>query len=226
MNDIELLYNKARKAYESGDKETTYKTYKDIYKMDSKSLEAEFFIIYFDAMKATMKDFWSTSISVMNIERIIFASIKKKITDNNQPKAVEFVFNALCEVSKKFTHDTKHAFAKADQSVRDEFISEYVSTLSVASEMLYSCGDDLVSVYGDKYYSYAISAWKDAIKINSSYVKYVINKDEHLNTLDKYAKKIQKVEKEYVLPEFQKCINTNTNVKTKIKNLFGKLKHK
>lgn len=224
MSDINLLYSQARDAREKGDKENSYKLYKEINKADPNNWEAKFYITYFDAMKASMKDFWSISIAVLNLEREIFDVIKKNINEKEEASAIEQVCKGLKEISKKFTHDTKLSFARADQSVRDESVSEYVSTLSVAAEMLYSCGDDITEKFGDKYCLLANSVWKQAIEINSSYVKYVIKREGHFATINKYVNKIQEKEKDYVAPEIRIPSDNGSSVTSKIRRLFKKFK--
>ena len=224
MNNIEALYQKAHEAKRNGDISLLIDCYKKINKIDAYSWEAKFCLTYYKAMEAEEKNFWSESIEVMNTERDIFSTLKNGIDKKEEPIAVEAVYKGICDISQKFTHDTKHNFSKKDDNAKNDSISEYVGKLSIASELLYSCGDEIEACFGDKYYSFAIDTWKKAIKINASYVKFVLNINEQQNTIDKYTEKIMKLDKEYKKPELNIPSSSGSSFASKIKNFFRKNK--
>lgn len=224
MDNIETLYKKAHEAKQKGDITLLRQYYKSINEIDPDNWEAKFCLTYYKAMEAKEKDFWSESIAVMNVEREIFATIKKGIDKSEEPIAIKSIYTGICEISKKFTHDTKHSFARKDNETRNENISEYVGKLSIASELLYSCGDEIESCFGDKYYSYAVDTWKKAIEINTTYVKYVLNKKEHSKTIDKYAEKILKLDKDYKKPEIELLSASTSSFTSKLKKFINNFK--
>ena len=220
MNDPSNSYDIARSAIKEKDIATAYKYYKEIFDNNPSEWEANFYTVYCEAMMAKKKDFWSASISVMNIEKKIFTAIRDCIKEEEKDIAIKSVCEGFTEVSNKFTDDTNKNFAHLSHSIREEFIYDYVSTLSVSAEVMYTCGEELISTFGDRYSSHAVSAWERAIEINSSYIKYVTNKKEHFNTIHQFEHKIKKYDSTYKAPHIDVSGHEHNSKIRKIMDLF------
>lgn len=227
MNDkINNLYKKAREAKSAGKDEEAYNYFKEIKALDEESWEAKFEITYYEAITSSVHGIWSASVNVLNIEKLIFNAIHKYIPDEEKDEAVHDVFKGLTYIAEKFTKDSTHHFNSLRKVFKEDHVSEHVSSLSVAAEIMYLCGDSIIATFGERYYDYAVSSWKTAIRINSSYVKFVSNKREHFKTIKKYTEKIHKYDKEYEAPAISRNEHSNKNVSEKIKMFIKNLNSK
>lgn len=223
VDKIEDLYARARHATRECENEKAYRYYKEIQKIDANNWEANFMIIYFEAINTPANNIWAASVAVLNIENKIFCAIRDEIKEEDKEKAIKSVCDGLSQIADKFTKDAKNKFDKTYESIKSDFISEYVNNLTVAAEIMYLCGDSLNSTFKEDYISDVITAWKKAIDINTMYIKFVSNRNEIENTIKKYTTKIQKYDPGYKAPHVDLSESDEKGFTFKIKRLFGRI---
>lgn len=225
-NNIIDLYEKARKAHKECDNDNAYKYYKEIQAIDENSWEANFEITYFEAMSAPEKNLWASSMAVLNIEKKIFNAIKHEIKEEEKILAIDDVCRGLTHIAERFVKTACNKFDRTEINLRDNYISEYVSSLSVAAEIMYLCGDSLSSTFKESQLHNAASAWKKAIEINIMYIKFVSNKIDQMDTIKKYTNKIKKTDDTYKAPSIEVTSHTNRSTGYKIKKFFSRINPK
>lgn len=203
-SELKNLYEIARRAKESDNSDNALKYYDMIMVKDPSSWEANFYVVYFKAMGCRIADIWSAGNSMTNCIEPVLSLVKENVTDSEErSKVVSEIYARCTTIASMLSNAARNHFEGIDASIQGQYIQEYVNNASGASDIMYKLGDTLESLFGDSYGTVAASAWKDAIRIHNTYLKYLADKDANKAKMLKYVESVKKYDSSYAAPEFQ-----------------------
>jgi uncharacterized Zn finger protein (UPF0148 family) len=202
-SELKNLYEIARRAKDSDNNENAYKYYDMIMVKDPSSWEANFYVVYFKAMSCKIAEITSAGTSVRKSLAPVLSLVQNGITDEaEQKKVVSEIYSRCSVISLMLSNAALNHFQGIGDSIRANYIQEYVNNASSAADIMYTLGNTIIDKFGDDYGTIAASSWEDGIKIHNQYLKYLNDKDSNKNVMTKYAEKIKKYHPSYSLPAF------------------------
>ena len=190
---IAKYYQLARTAKEEDDSKTAAKYYGLIREEDPESWEAKFYSIYYEAIECKVAEAYSMCVKLEKIASSILSSIK-----NNEPKDKQA--ECVLEVASKI-NDIALMFLNGNS---EEATGE-------APNLVIIWGDHLEEKYPDvsEITEQAASFWENALSVLID--TYGIGEEKIDNTVEKYSKKIQKYNRNYVVPKSNISVHTSTS---------------
>ena len=152
-NELENLYQLARRAKDTENNENAAKYYDMILIKDPTSWEAYFYSVYFKSMGCKIADIPTAATSVNNCIESTMELIKTYVADETAKQ------NAILEVCEKSKNISKLLFDGAnswmegiDQSVRMNFAGQFLSASIASAGIVKTLCDKLCSVFSDDEY--------------------------------------------------------------------------
>lgn len=198
-NELANLYQIARRAKDDNNSENAAKYYDMILVKDPTSWEAAFYVVYFKAMDCTIAQIRSAAISVSNCEDSVLKLIRDYVPEANQKYAVAEVAIRSIHIAKTLAVIAEHNYEETDYTIKDKYTQEYIDRALAARDILYTCGSQIESIFGNQKYamSYAVKAWKAGIDIHAGVIPYLANKSANWDTIAFYENKIGKYDLSY-----------------------------
>ncbi len=197
-DELNNLYEIARRAKDSGNFENAAKYYDMILAKDPQSWEANFYVPYGRIMSCKSEEVKTCSISLNNSLAFIVQLVRDDMTSQDEQK------NILLEIEKRLTEAEKAVSNKAIKLLKVDECMNYYEAQSEVFRILYGFGDCLEACFGEKYSEIAVRIWKYVIEyetrcfVNNKYVRigtYFENKvKKHIS---EYEEKIRKYDSSY-----------------------------
>jgi len=201
-DEINNLYELARRARGNGDHQNAKKYYEQILLKEPSSWEAYFFTAYSEAMSCDnarrVTDAFA-KISPCGYQALCL--IKENVSDPiRQGLAVFDVASGLRIASITLFNTAKCFYDRLDYSLRENYRLEMVSISLSAKNISYKCGDYIIELFGDKYTDKAVGCWKDGIKQQNQSLIYFSERESQISEMTEYAKKVQQYDETYQMP--------------------------
>lgn len=198
--ELANLYQVARRAKEQDNSENAAKYYDMILVKDPNSWEANFYVVYYQAMQCKIAEITQAAMSVDNNVRPVLELVKSIVDENEQKQAIVEICMKLDAISSMLYNAAESHFNGIDSSIKLNYVQEYANNVFSATQIQYTLGDAIVEMFGDKYGNQAAYAWENAVKMHSGFVKVLNDKDGNKATINSYVEKIKKYNTSYEAP--------------------------
>ena len=195
------LYQVARRARDNNDSEGAAKYYDLIQIENPTDWEASFYSTYYKAMSCKVGEIRSAAISVTNCLDTVMHLVREHVEDKDKQKAaVEEIVRRCRIIAPVLSKAAEKHYFDIGESIRGDYRQEYVDRACAARDILYTCGDAIVQIFGDgpDYAPLAADAWKDAVEMHRELLGYFRDRQGNQNQIDRYWKKIEQYDPGYV----------------------------
>ncbi len=204
-DELENLYELARRAVKEKNTENAEKYYNQILIKDPRSWEATFYQVYFNAMNCAVGEIDLAANKLINCFDSVFALVNDNVPDEETATVLFIIVEQCIEISDVLFGAAKHTY---DTIVGDDvFKSQMLCKCVSVTMMLYVLGELIEQNYdgNPELQKFAVFAWQHAIEKDSTiYKEYDIKGREiSIKQTDLYAEKIKKYDASYKKPEFK-----------------------
>lgn len=198
--ELANLYQVARRAKEQDNSENAAKYYDMILVKDPNSWEANFYVVYYQAMQCKIAEIMQAAMSVDNNVRSVLELVKSIVDENEQKQAIVEICMKLDVISSMLYNAAESHYHGIDSSIKLNYVQEYANNVFSATQIQYTLGDAIVEMFGDKYGNQAAYAWENAVKMHSGFVKVLNDKEGNKASINSYVEKIKKYNTSYEAP--------------------------
>ena len=205
--ELELLYQSARAARDSGDLQKAAGEYDQIFKKDPSSWEAAFYGSYLRAKQSTVYQVRSASYAIRNSVSTSLKLIRTHVQERQaQVNAVQDVAVHATEISNFLYDMARTHYDSLDNDAKKKNRLTLANDCSAAKDILYGLGNDVDTLFSEYPELSAViaNAWKEGVDKHSSLVQLYDYTEANRESFMEYVPKIQKYEKNYTPPEVQK----------------------
>lgn len=200
-DELKNLYEIARRAKDANNSANAAKYYDMILVKDPSSWEANYYVVYFKAMGCKIAEIWSAATSLVNCQESVIGLIKEKVSDKDQQKvALNEILTRNMSISSMLFSAAQSHYESIDSSIQLNYLQEYCNNVSSATQIMYTFGDEVDSVFNGEFSDISIQSWKSGISKHKQYVKYLQDKDGNINLINKYGDKIRKYDSSFTNP--------------------------
>ena len=200
--ELDNLYELARRARDSGDSEFGLKYYSEILIKEPYDWEAQFYVGYFRAYtydfldEQAIDEFYSSTASAVSIVEGV-----DDIGEKNE--AINLFTDETFGLVESFYEPYFEELE--DLSSDDEYYAWYVNTLFELSYLLNYYGDLVENVTDDTYQD-ALDSWIYSIDLHTPLYKHIgfFDMGEHDKYIDSYVEKIHEYDPDYEKPKPKK----------------------
>ncbi len=200
--ELKNLYELARRAKADNNSENAQKYYEQIITKDPSSWEANFYTVYYQSMNCKIGEIGVAAARVMNCEDTVFNLIKNNVLDaDEQRKAVDEVAARLISISNMLFNAYKNHYDGIDAQIQNRFVQEYANNCSLCREVAYAGGNNIISIFGDKYADIAVECWKLGVRQHNILNGVFTDKQGNAAVINSYNEKIKKYDSTYQAPQ-------------------------
>lgn len=201
-SELQNLYEIARRAKDADNNENAAKYYDQILIKDPSSWEANFYVVYFQAMSCKIAEIWSAATSIQNCIPSVLDLVKDHVTDEEQNSVIAEIYSRATIIATMLNNAAKNHYDSIDLQIRLNYAQEYINNAAACADIMYVLGNGLEDRFGDKFGTIAAEAWKDGIEIHNSNLGLLQGIEGSKNVMFGIAEKIKKYDPSYTLPEF------------------------
>lgn len=206
-DELKNLYEIARRAKDSNNSENAAKYYDMILVKDPSSWEANYYVVYFNAMSCKIGEISSAACSVSNCLESVLNLIKDNVTDKNeQGAALTEILLRNDLISQMLFNAARNHYEGIDDQVRGSFTQEYIYRASNSADIMYIYGNLVDTLFNGEYSDKSVQSWKAGINIHKEYVYLLANKDSNIKIINSYGDQIRKYDSSYTNP----TVNTSS----------------
>jgi len=199
--ELANLYQVARRAKEQNNSENAAKYYDMILVKDPNSWEANFYVVYYQAMQCKIAEIASAAISIDNNVHPVLELVKSNVsTEEEQKQAIIEICMKLDDISSMLYNAAKSHYNGIDSSIKLDYVQEYATNVFSATQIQYTLGDAIIEIFGDEYGNQAAFAWENAVKLHSGFVKILNDKEGNKARINSYVEKIKQYNASYEAP--------------------------
>lgn len=204
-NELENLYQIARRAKDENNGENASKYYDMILVKDPNSWEAAFYTVYFKAMECKIIEIQSAAIAVENCVVSVIDLIKKNLTDETEKNnAVEEVVAHSMIISDMLYNGAKNHYEGIDYLYRPDYTPEMLYNCCAARDILYTLGNQLEAQFPgeEEIIKQGAVCWINAIGKHNEINVYFKDKGKEANKkiMLYYIDKVKKYLPDYKAP--------------------------
>ena len=203
-SELQNLYKLARMAKIENNTENAEKYYDQILLKDPNSWEAAYYMIYYKAMNCRLGEIKRFAISVTNALPRVMNLVKSEIVDSDEQKSiVEEVYSRNKHIANTFFNVATNHYNDLPESLKYDGEEEYIREVIEIQEIMYYYGVIVEKLFKENSISVAIESWESGININKEIIKYLTPeaRNQQMEIIMSFAKKIQEYEPTYVMPE-------------------------
>ena len=204
--ELELLYQNARSARDSGEYRKAAQDYEKIFSKDSSSWEAAFYGSYARAKICTVYQLRPTGHAVRNGVSTALKLIHTQISDRRrQIEAVQEIAAHATEISDYLYDMARNHYDSLAEPDKSNNKQTVINDCAAAIDILYGLGNDIDTLFPEhaELNAAAAEAWKGGIAKDIGLLQWVDYKEAAKNSIMEYVPKIQKYDKGYIPPEIQ-----------------------
>lgn len=207
--ELKNFYALARRAKDMGNYENAAKYYEMALINDPNSWEANFYTIYFQAATCTIAGIQSAAISITNCIENVLRMVKYYVeSEIGQIAAVIEISEACVAIATMLEDAASKHYNGIDIEIMSNYTQELIDRRVASMNICYTLGDAVDALFGtlDKTANImSVKAWKKGIQIHRACIVYLSKsgKETHKGIAMDYARKIQKYEPSYVMPEIK-----------------------
>ncbi len=200
--ELKNLYELARRAKADNNSENAQKYYEQIITKDPSSWEANFYTVYYQSMNCKIGEIGVAAARVMNCEDTVFNLIKNNVLDADEQRiAVDEVAARLISISNMLFNAYKNHYDGIDAQIQNRFVQEYANNCSLCREVAYAGGNNIISIFGDKYADIAVECWKLGVRQHNILNGVFTDKQGNATVINSYNEKIKKYDSTYQAPQ-------------------------
>lgn len=201
--ELANLYQVARRAKEQNNSENAAKYYDMILIKDPNSWEANFYVVYYQAMQCKIAEISSAAMSVCKNVRPVLELVRKTINNKDWKSVIKEISIRTEALSTMLYDAAKSHYDGIDYSIKLNFMQDYVYNANATAVLLYTLGDAIIELFGEDFYIYATLAWKSGVKKHCSFANLLEDKAGSYACIDKYESKIRKYNTDYEAPRIK-----------------------
>jgi len=201
-DEVANLYKIARRARNDKNNENAAKYYDMILVKDANSWEAQFYVVYCQAMSWAFS-IESAALRVNNCVNTVLDLIKETYDDPDERyKCVDHIAARVIEI-ESLLYNAEENYFQGLWGTQNEYMRTHIANVWATKEALYNSGDVVEAIFADDPNICEIAAllWRAGISQHAELVKYLAKKDANIDTINKYANKVKKYDPEYKTPE-------------------------
>lgn len=200
--ELNNLYQLARRAKSDGNSEHAQKYYEQIITKDPSSWEANFYAVYYQSMNCKIGEIGLAAARIIGCEDTVFNLIKDNINDKDEKrKAVDEVSDKLISISSMLFSAYKNYYDDIDAQIKDKFVQGYADNCSLCREIVYQAGNTVINIFGDEYGDIAAACWKQGVRQHNILNGVFNDKQGNALVIDSYNEKIKKYDSTYQAPQ-------------------------
>lgn len=198
-SELKNLYEIARRAKESDNADNAEKYYDMILVKDPTSWEANFYVVYYRAMKCKIAEIWSAANSITNCLPSVLTLVKQHVATEQQEDVCGEIFNKVLFIAPMLFNAATSHYESIDSSIRDQFVQEYVNNAAAATDIFYALGNVIAEDWPNEKWAniMAASAWINATEQHRVYIKYLNDREGNAEIIRQFMAKIKKINPEY-----------------------------
>lgn len=210
-DELENLYQVARRAMSDSNYENAYKYYDKILIKDPNSWEASFYLVYCRTMQCKIAQIAPAGHTFFNCIQSTLNLIKDNVEGKeNQISAVNEVLIGCVNITKVLFENSRDFYYKCAKDAPDQLLLEYrndfVENIIPPLEIMLGFGDYVEAIFGDYEELHAAScqAWDNAMVLFDTawnFYRGKYTKDQ----VNYYLEKIRKYNESYETPDFLKA---------------------
>ena len=201
-DELSNLYELARRAKDENNSENAQRYYEQIITKDPSSWEANFYTTYYQSMNCKIGEIGMAAVRVMNCEDTVFNLIKNNISDEGeQRKAVDEVAARLILISDMLFNAYKNYYDNIDAQIQGNYVQEYADNCSLCREVVYAAGNNIISIFGEKYGDIAVECWKLGVRQHNILNGVFTDKQGNAAVIKTYNDKIKQYDSSYQAPQ-------------------------
>lgn len=201
-DELSNLYELARRAKDENNSENAQKYYEQIITKDPSSWEANFYTTYYQSMNCKIGEIGMAAVRVMNCEDTVFNLIKNNISDEGeQRKAIDEVAARLILISDMLFNAYKNYYDNIDAQIQGNYVQEYADNCSLCREVVYAAGNNIISIFGEKYGDIAAECWKLGVRQHNILNGVFTDKQGNAAVIKTYNDKIKQYDSSYQAPQ-------------------------
>lgn len=201
-SELKNLYEIARRAKDMENAENAEKYYDMILIKDPMSWEANFYVVYYRAMKCKIAEIGSAASSLINVIEPTVQLIAENISnDEERQKALAEIHSKLDDIATMLFDAATSHYNSIDEQIRGNYNQEYGYNVSQATLINYTLGDTLENKFGDTYASMCYLSWFEGVSKHCQFVKFCVDKESNKQIIYSYSDKMRKIDPNYQTPE-------------------------
>ncbi|MCD8291736.1 MAG: hypothetical protein LUC91_09595 [Prevotella sp.] len=203
-DELNNLYEIARRAKETGNSENAAKYYDFILIKDPSSWEANYYVVYFKSMSCKVAEIWSAATAMVNCQSSVINLIKDNVADEDELKsALTEISSRNLEISSMLFGAAKSSFEEIGKKTGQFPSQEFCARASAVAQIMYTFGDVVDTEFEGKFSDLSIQGWKGGINTNKQFVRFFRDKDKERNIklINSYGDKIRKYNSSFVNPQ-------------------------
>ena len=199
--DLNNLYQIARRAKDDGNTENARKYYDMILVKDPTSWEANFYAVYFQSMNCKIAEIQIAGTRLSNCESTVIDLVKQYVTNpNEQRKALDEIGARLIDIATMLYNAAHSHYSGISIEIRGKYTQEYVNNGVAARDILYTYGNLLYTAFGDKYGDIIVACYKVGVQIHKGLMPNLANKELNRSIINKYVSAIKENDPSYSEP--------------------------
>lgn len=198
-SELKNLYEIARRAKDMENAENAEKYYDMILVKDPTSWEANFYVVYYRAMKCKIAEIWSAGNSLVNSIPSIFELVNKHVSEEERIPVLNELYGRYLGIAAMLNSAATSYYNDIDAQIRDQYTQEYINNVAETATMMYAFGDCIITCWPNdqQVNELAVAAWEQGTEFHREYVKYLADRESNKNLILEYIGKIQKIKPDY-----------------------------
>lgn len=199
-SELKNLYEIARRAKDMENAENAEKYYDLILVKDPTSWEANFYVVYYRAMRCKIGEIWSAANSILNSIPSILLLVKENVAEDDLIPVLHEISSRVIGIASMLNNAATSHYNSIDAQIRGQYTEEYVNNIKETATILYALGDTMQSYWSDNktVQELAVPAWELGTEFHREFVKYMADRESNKNLILEYIEKIKKIK-----PDFQ-----------------------
>lgn len=166
---------------------------------DPTSWEANFYVVYYRAMKCKIAEIWSAGNSLVNSIPSIFELVDKHVSEEERIPVLNELYGRYLGIAAMLNSAATSHYNDIDAQIRDQYTQEYINNVAETATMMYAFGDCITTCWPNdpQINELAVAAWEQGTEFHREYVKYLADRESNKNLIMEYIGKIQKIKPDY-----------------------------
>ena len=199
--ELRNLYELARRAKADGNSENAQKYYDQIIVRDPSSWEANFYTTYFQSRNCKVQEVKVAAVRISNCEDTVLTLIKENVSDPEERRnAIDEVATQSIAISKILFNAYKNYYDGLEIQKKLDHDQEYTDNCSAARDIAYTCGNQIIKIFGDEYGDIAAECWKVGVRLHNILNGAFVDKKLNADIIKRYNEKIFKYDLSYIAP--------------------------
>lgn len=169
-DELDNLYQLARRAKESNNSENARKYYEMILPKDPLSWEANFYQVYYTAMSCKIMNIESAARSVSNCFDSVTGLVRSHVSESEQPEVLTEIVGASAAIATMLASAAQNHYNGISYEIRSNYLNELNGRLFAADHIMLNLGNTIEQHFGadSLCIKCAVDAWRRGKSLSSS----------------------------------------------------------